>query len=89
MPTPTRSIYIPAGESKPLLGDYLGDLTDEIQNNRIMTFATGGPKNYGYELSKPDKGGNKTLLSQRYHSQLQKSFKCKFQRPQKFCHKLP
>ena len=47
------------GESKPPLGDYLGDLTDEIQNNRIMTFAT-GPKNYGYELSKPDKGGNKT-----------------------------
>ena len=25
-----------------------------------MTFATGGPKNYGYELSKPDNGGNKT-----------------------------
>ena len=47
------------GQSKPQLGDYLGDLTDEIQNNRIKTFATGGPKNYGYELLNPDKEGNK------------------------------
>ena len=48
------------GEQKPLLGDYLGDLTNEIQDNSIQIFATGGPKNYGYELLNPDKNGNKS-----------------------------
>lgn len=47
-------------ESKPSLGDYLGDLTDEVPRNRIQTFVTGGPKNYGYELQYPDKTGNTT-----------------------------
>jgi len=48
------------GETKPPLGDYLGDLTDEVPNNRIQTFVTGGPKNYGYELQRPDKNGTTT-----------------------------
>lgn len=48
------------GETKPPLGDYLGDLTDEITNNQIQTFVTGGPKNYGYELQRPDENGNTT-----------------------------
>lgn len=48
------------GESKPALGDYLGDLTDEVASNHIQKFVTGGPKNYGYELQHPDKNGNTT-----------------------------
>lgn len=46
------------GKSKPSLCDYLGDLTDEVPNNSIQTFVTGGPKIYGYELQRPDKDGN-------------------------------
>ena len=30
------------GECKPELGDYLGDLTDEVPYNRIIEFVTGG-----------------------------------------------
>ena len=48
------------GEQKPPLGDYLGDLTDKIQHNRIQTFVTGGPKNYGYRLRYLDRDGNDT-----------------------------
>ncbi|XP_053406566.1 uncharacterized protein LOC123556078 [Mercenaria mercenaria] len=48
------------GETKPELNDYLGDLTDEVPGNSIQTFITGGPKNYGYELQKPDGDGNCT-----------------------------
>ena len=33
------------GEWKPELGDYLGDLTYEVPDNRIIEFVTGGPKN--------------------------------------------
>jgi hypothetical protein len=33
-------------EWKPFLGDYLGDLTDEVPTNTITHFVTGGPKNY-------------------------------------------
>ena len=32
----------------PPLGDYLGDLTDELNGGYITTFISGGPKNYGY-----------------------------------------
>lgn len=46
------------GKSKPSLCDYLGDLTDEVPNNSIQTFVTGGPKIYGYELQRPDKDGS-------------------------------
>ncbi|XP_045201509.2 uncharacterized protein LOC123555044 [Mercenaria mercenaria] len=48
------------GETKPELNDYLGDLTDEVPGNSIKTFITCGPKNYGYELQKPDGDGNCT-----------------------------
>ena len=32
----------------PPLGDYLGELTDELNGDYITTFISGGPKNYGY-----------------------------------------
>ena len=33
-------------------GDYLGDLTDELEaGEHIVEFTSGGPKNYGYETS--------------------------------------
>ena len=32
----------------PPLGDYLGELTDELNGGYITTFLSGGPKNYGY-----------------------------------------
>ena len=45
------------GDWEPDLGDYLGDLTDEVPGNNIKTFVTGGPKNYAYQLEKLDDGG--------------------------------
>ena len=48
-------------ELKLSLGDYLGDLTDELPSNAITHFVTGGPKNYGYKLDKPDNKGIQTL----------------------------
>lgn len=45
------------GEWEPPLGDYLGDLTDEVPGNAITSFVTGGPKNYAYQLEKPNKDG--------------------------------
>eukprot|EP00057_Strongylocentrotus_purpuratus_P035473 XP_799265.2 PREDICTED: uncharacterized protein LOC594742 [Strongylocentrotus purpuratus] len=32
----------------PPLGDYLGDLTDELDGRYITSFISGGPKNYAY-----------------------------------------
>ena len=49
------------GEWKPELGDYLGDLTDEVPYNRIIEFVTDGPKNYAYKIARPDKDGNTTI----------------------------
>jgi hypothetical protein len=40
------------GQWQPPLGDFLGDLTDEVPNNQITKFVTGGPKNYAYCLEK-------------------------------------
>lgn len=34
------------GQWEPPLGDYLGDLTDKVPDNKITHFVTGGPKNY-------------------------------------------
>ena len=48
------------GEWKPELGDYIGDLTDEVPDNRIIDFVTGGPQNYAYKIARPDKDGNTT-----------------------------
>ena len=36
------------GKPDPPLGDYLGDLTDELKGDYITTFISGGPKNYAY-----------------------------------------
>ena len=40
----TKDAYIPA------LGDYLGDLTDEVPHGKITEFVTAGPKNYAYKV---------------------------------------
>jgi hypothetical protein len=53
------------GEWKPELGDYLGDLTDEVPDNRIIEFVTGGPKKYAYKIARPDKDGNTTICKVR------------------------
>jgi hypothetical protein len=53
------------GEWKPDLGDYLGDLTDEVPDNRIIEFITGGPKNYAYKIARPDKDGNTSICKVR------------------------
>jgi hypothetical protein len=52
-------------EWKPELGDYLGNLTDEVPDNRIIEFVTGGPKNYDYKIDRPDKDGNTTMCKVR------------------------
>ena len=35
-------------EPDPPLGNYLGDLTDELNGDYITSFVSGGPKNYAY-----------------------------------------
>jgi hypothetical protein len=52
-------IYIEDNETPHIsVGDFLGDLTDEIEsNNFIEEFVSGGPKNYAYKLHKPDSNG--------------------------------
>jgi hypothetical protein len=67
------------GEWEPPLGDYLGDLTDEVPDNNITHFVTGGPKNYSYQLEKPGDDGNKTCCKVRgitlnYKNSLQINF---------------
>lgn len=39
------------GEWCPPLGDYLGELTDELDGKHITSFISGGPKNYAYKLN--------------------------------------
>ena len=46
------------GWENPPIGDFLGDMTDEIEkdygpNAYIDEFASGGPKNYGYNVINP------------------------------------
>jgi hypothetical protein len=53
------------GEWKPSLGDFLGELTDEVPNNSIQAFVTGGPKNYAYMLQHPDEDGTQTCCKVR------------------------
>ena len=36
------------GKTEPPLGNYLGDLTDELNGDYITSFVSGGPKNYAY-----------------------------------------
>ncbi len=35
----------------PPLGNFLGDLTDELDGDHITTFVSGGPKNYAYHTA--------------------------------------
>ncbi|XP_022110167.1 uncharacterized protein LOC110989825 [Acanthaster planci] len=47
------------GEWEPEIDDFLGELINELEaDNHIVTFVSGGPKNYDYKLAKPDKSGN-------------------------------
>ena len=39
------------GKPEPSLGNYLGDLTDELDGDYITTFVSGGPKNYAYHTA--------------------------------------
>ena len=46
------------GEWEPQTGDFLGELTNELESdNHIVTFVSGGPKNYAYKLARPDRNG--------------------------------
>ena len=36
------------GEEEPATGDFLGELTDELDGHHIVEFVSAGPKNYGY-----------------------------------------
>ena len=41
------------GQPNPVLGDYLGDFTSELDgDDYIVEFVSGGPKNYGYRTKK-------------------------------------
>ncbi|CAC5372370.1 unnamed protein product [Mytilus coruscus] len=61
--TDTDSVIfiVKQGEWQPPLGDYLGELTDEVPANSITQFVTGGPKLYAYKLHKPDGDGIQTV----------------------------
>ena len=50
------------GEWKP---DYLEDLSDEVPDNRIIEFVTGGRKSYAYKIARPIKDGNRTICKVR------------------------
>jgi len=50
---------------EPELGDYLGDLTAEEDGIDLAAFVTGGPKNYAYNLTKPNKDGYTTCCKVR------------------------
>ena len=39
------------GQPEPRLGNNIGDLTDKLGGEHITVFASGSPKNYGYETS--------------------------------------
>jgi len=41
------------GQPNPVLGDYLGEFTSELDpDDHIVEFVSGGPKNYGYQTKK-------------------------------------
>ena len=41
------------GQTNPVLGDYLGEFTSELDgDDYIVEFVSGGPKNYGYTTNK-------------------------------------
>jgi hypothetical protein len=56
----TDSVVFTAREDQwsPILGDYLGELTDEVPDGDITKFVTGGPKNYAYVVKKRSADSN-------------------------------
>ena len=48
------------GQPEPRLGNYIGNLTDELGGKHITVFASGRPKNYGYKTN-----GGKTKVKVR------------------------
>ena len=48
------------GQVEPQLGNYIGDLTDELGGDYITVFASGGSKNYCYKTN-----GDKTEIKVR------------------------
>ncbi|XP_070548904.1 uncharacterized protein [Ptychodera flava] len=52
---------------EPPLGDYLGDLTNELDppSNFITKFVSGGAKKYAFCLAQPDRKGNTTVCKVR------------------------
>ena len=51
------------GEDKLPLGDFLGDLTDEVSEGSMTHFVSGGPKNYAYRVA--TESGTKTVCKVR------------------------
>ena len=49
----TDSVIYLSGDNDPVVGDYLGELTDELDDSDFITeFCAGGPKLYAYKTSK-------------------------------------
>ena len=40
------------GQTKIETGDFLGEMTDELDGDLIVEFVSGGPKNYAYQTEK-------------------------------------
>jgi hypothetical protein len=49
-------------ETGPYLGQWKDELEDSEGSNPIVCFRSGGSKNYGYELKRPDKNGEKQTV---------------------------
>ena len=51
MDTDSVIFYEKIGEPKLVTGDFLGELTDELDGEDIVSFVTTGPKSYAYKTS--------------------------------------
>ncbi|GIY07618.1 DNA-directed DNA polymerase [Caerostris extrusa] len=56
-------IYASDGMNDPPLGNFLGEFTDELEEDEITTFVSGGPKSYGYETKNDGVAGTVSSLS--------------------------
>ncbi|GBN72880.1 hypothetical protein AVEN_272305-1 [Araneus ventricosus] len=45
-------IYASNGKNDPPLGNFLGEFTDDLYGETIITFISAGPKNYAYRTSR-------------------------------------
>ena len=79
------------GQSNPVLGDYLGEFTSELDpDDFIVEFVSGGPKNYGYQTKQGHveckvrgfrlNGENKTQLN---YNVMRQNVLDEIQKPQK------